>query len=172
MNRGPVIRLVIICCLLITINTVKLTQKNDCYNSHLMYICHKDPSTNPSDFTQSNWRDVSNLGKHQLGLPMSSAWREGHMTRPRVVVASARRWTHWHPDLPPAAAGDDSNTLRPRQYGCHFPDNIFKCIFFNENEQILMKVSLKFVPWGPINNIPASVEIMAWRQAIIWTNDG
>ena len=20
------------------------------------------------------------------------------------------------------------NTLRPRQYGCHFPDDIFKCI--------------------------------------------
>ena len=25
------------------------------------------------------------------------------------------------------------NTLRPRQDGCHFPDDIFKCIFLNEN---------------------------------------
>ena len=25
------------------------------------------------------------------------------------------------------------NTLRPRQDGRHFPDNIFKCIFLNEN---------------------------------------
>ena len=25
------------------------------------------------------------------------------------------------------------NTLRPRQDGSHFPDHIFKCIFFNEN---------------------------------------
>ena len=25
------------------------------------------------------------------------------------------------------------NTLRPRQNGCHFPDDIFKCIFVNEN---------------------------------------
>ena len=25
---------------------------------------------------------------------------------------------------------------------------------------------------GPIKNIPAMVQIMAWRQAIIWTNDG
>ena len=25
------------------------------------------------------------------------------------------------------------NTLRPRQNGRHFPDNIFKCIFLNEN---------------------------------------
>ena len=31
---------------------------------------------------------------------------------------------------------------------------------------------MKFVPWGPINNIPALIEIMTWRQAIIWTNDG
>ena len=25
------------------------------------------------------------------------------------------------------------NTLRPRQNGCHFPDDIFKCILLNEN---------------------------------------
>ena len=25
------------------------------------------------------------------------------------------------------------NTLRPRQNGRHFADDIFKCIFFNEN---------------------------------------
>ena len=35
------------------------------------------------------------------------------------------------------------NTLRPRQNGCHFPDNIFKCIFLNENVWILfLKVQL------------------------------
>ena len=56
------------------------------------------------------------------------------------------------------------NTLRPRQYGRHFPD-IFKCIFLNENVCILIKISLKFVPKGPINNIPALVQIMAWRRS-------
>ena len=35
---------------------------------------------------------------------------------------------------------------------------------FNENVQILIKISLKFVPKGPINNIPAMVQIMAWLQ--------
>ena len=25
------------------------------------------------------------------------------------------------------------NTLRPRQNGCHFADDVFKCIFLNEN---------------------------------------
>ena len=56
------------------------------------------------------------------------------------------------------------NTLRPRQNGRHFADDIFKCIFLNENVWIPIKISLKFVPKGPINNIPALVQIMAWRR--------
>ena len=58
------------------------------------------------------------------------------------------------------------NTLRPRQNGRHFPD-IFKGIFLNENVWILIKISLKFVSNGPINNIPALVQIMAWH----WPGD-
>ena len=54
--------------------------------------------------------------------------------------------------------------LRPRQNGRHFTDDIFKCIFLNENVSIAIKISLKFVPKGPINNIPALVQIMAWRR--------
>ena len=38
------------------------------------------------------------------------------------------------------------NTLRPRQNGCQFPDDIFKYIFLNENVKISIKISLKFVP--------------------------
>ena len=56
------------------------------------------------------------------------------------------------------------NTLRLRQNGRHFPDNIFKWIFVNENVWILIKVSLKFVPKGSIDNNPAPVQIMAWRR--------
>ena len=44
-----------------------------------------------------------------------------------------------------------------RQDGRHFPDNIFKCIFLNENVWILIKISPKFVPKGPIDNKPALV---------------
>ena len=56
-----------------------------------------------------------------------------------------------------------------------FPDDIFKCIFLNENIGMLLKFSLKFVPKVPIDNIPALVQIMAWRwagdrQAILWNN--
>ena len=56
------------------------------------------------------------------------------------------------------------NTLRPRRNGQHFTDDIFKRIFFNENVWISIKISLKFVPKGSVYNIPALVQIMAWRR--------
>ena len=40
------------------------------------------------------------------------------------------------------------NTLRPRQHGCNFAEDISKRIFLN----------------GPINTTPALVQIMAWRR--------
>ena len=43
-------------------------------------------------------------------------------------------------------------------------DDIFNHIFLNKNVRISIKISLKFVPKGPINNIPALVQIMAWRR--------
>ena len=43
-------------------------------------------------------------------------------------------------------------------------NDIFKCIFLNENVQISIKMSIKFVPNCPINNIPALVQILAWRR--------
>ena len=36
-------------------------------------------------------------------------------------------------------------------------DDIFKCILLSDNVWISTKISLKFVPEGPINNIPALV---------------
>ena len=56
------------------------------------------------------------------------------------------------------------NTLRLRQYGRCFADNVSKCIFLNENVWISLKISLKFVPKVPINSIPALVQILAWRR--------
>ena len=58
----------------------------------------------------------------------------------------------------------DINTLRPRQDGRHFADDIFTCVFLNEDISISINISLKFVPKGPINNIPALVQIMARRR--------
>ena len=56
------------------------------------------------------------------------------------------------------------NTLRLRQNGRRFADDIFKCIFLNENVWIPIKISLKFVPKGQINKIQVLVQIMAWRR--------
>ena len=56
------------------------------------------------------------------------------------------------------------NTLRRRQNGpfCRRP---FKLIFLNGNVWITIKISLKFVPKGPINNILSLVQIIAWRRS-------
>ena len=57
------------------------------------------------------------------------------------------------------------NTLRPRQNGRRFTDDTFKRIFLNGSVRISIKFSLKFIPKSPINNIPALVQIMAWRRS-------
>ena len=45
----------------------------------------------------------------------------------------------------------------PGQNGGHFAYNIFRGIFVNEDFCILIKISLKFVHKGPIDNNPGSV---------------
>ena len=54
--------------------------------------------------------------------------------------------------------------ISPEQNGPHFADDIFKCNFWNDNLQILIKLSLKFVSKGPICNHPALVWMVAWRR--------
>ena len=55
-------------------------------------------------------------------------------------------------------------TLRPGKDGRHSPDDICKCIFLNEDKWVLIKISMKFVSKGPIDNIPALVQIIARRR--------
>ena len=47
------------------------------------------------------------------------------------------------------------NSSPPGQNGHHYADDIFRCILVNEMFCILIKISLKFVPEGQINNYPA-----------------
>ena len=47
------------------------------------------------------------------------------------------------------------NSSFPGQNGRHFADDIFGCIFMNEMFFVWIKISLKFVPKGPIDNNPA-----------------
>ena len=48
--------------------------------------------------------------------------------------------------------------------GRHFADDIFKCIPMNEKFCILIRISLKFVPNGSIDNKSALVQVMARRR--------
>ena len=54
------------------------------------------------------------------------------------------------------------NSLRPRQNGRHFPDDISLMKTFE-----FQMISLKYVTWCVIDNILTFVQIMAWR----WTGD-
>ena len=64
------------------------------------------------------------------------------------------------------------DTLRPQQDGHHFVDDTFKPIFLNENDWILLQISLEFVPKVPTDNRSALIQL-TWNrwQAINWTND-
>ena len=84
------------------------------------------------------------------------------------IRQQAITWANAGPDLchhmVPLGHNELINSLRPRRNRRHFADDIFKCIFLNENVWIPSRISLKFVPKGPIDNIPAMVRIMAWRR--------
>ena len=70
------------------------------------------------------------------------------------------RWVFYSVPPPPGPfwwSPSFINILRSKQNCCHFADDSFKCIFLNENKWILIKISLKLVPKGLINNIPALV---------------
>ena len=71
------------------------------------------------------------------------------------------RQNKWHTCR--ACLGWLFNSLRPKLNLRYFADSIFKCNFLFENVWIPIKFLLAFVPKGPINNIPALVQIMAWR---------
>ena len=63
------------------------------------------------------------------------------------------------------------NTLRPEQNGQHFADNIFKCVFLKWNNCILIRISLKFVPEGPIDqshNAPVPYPTIQHIRTEMW----
>ena len=61
----------------------------------------------------------------------------------------------YHPGKYSKIAGFNSSTTG--QNGCHFADGILRCILVGEKCCILIKISLKYVPKGPIKNNPALI---------------
>ena len=94
--------------------------------------------------------------KYSVILPVSGLGSAGvTMTWDEYGKYSSQQWRILHIWI---------NTLKPRQDGRYFADDVLKCIFLNENVGISLKIPLKFVSRFPINNIPALVQIMAWRR--------
>ena len=80
---------------------------------------------------------------------------------------------HWHRKLLTIVCRSRRvNTLRPGKNYRHALDDIFKCILMSANIWISIKISLKFVPKGLINNVLPLVQIRDWRQIIVWTIGG
>ena len=131
------------------------------YNkSPLHYTPSQQPITCPHKphyllEVQSCWRLFSTVPTWRMGnLQSLPEWN----LKQRKTVNIFFFFVHWV----------SLYTLRLRQNGNqngrHFPDYIFKCIFWNENEWISIETSLKFVLKDPINNIPALFQVMAWRR--------
>ena len=77
------------------------------------------------------------------------------------------------PPPPPTHTHTHFNSSLLGQNGRHFADDIFKCIFVNQNVWILLKVSLKFIPkcqqYYSIDSYNGLV--LTSRQAMIWNNE-
>ena len=52
-----------------------------------------------------------------------------------------------------------------------FSDDIFKCIYLNTNLRILIKLSLKFIPKGPIDNKSSLVKLIAYPTPSHYLNE-
>ena len=63
-----------------------------------------------------------------------------------------------------ATLQSEMNSFPPRQNERHYADDSFKRIFMNEKFCISIRISLKVVPNGLINNKLALIQVMAWRR--------
>ena len=81
-----------------------------------------------------------------------------------VFYTYSYRWSDRGTSGRPEGGSNPPPQKKKNDNGRHFADDVLKCIFLNENMWILLKISLKFVPKGPINIIPSLVQKMAWRR--------
>ena len=128
---------------------------------------HDDRTITETD-TSSGWLPGLSLGALRLAFSVSGDGWGGH---PGDVSVSLMKSPCIHIYLIQCL-----NTLRPRQDGCLFADDILKCIFLNLNSWIPNKISWKYVAWRLIDNKPSMFQIMGCRRAgdnpIVWTIDG
>ena len=92
------------------------------------------------------WREQVNIvWENQQSLEQISAKCKHFLWKENAFENAANLFRHHCINSSPFGQNDH-----------HFTD-IFKCIFLNENVWIVIKISLKFVPQGPIDNNEALV---------------
>ena len=87
----------------------------------------------------------------------------------KAFTRSYYRYSHWGLVHLHFGVGNTKNasinTSRPRQNVHHFPDDNIQMHFLEwKCMNFTIKIPLRFVPKGAINNIPALVQIMAWHR--------
>ena len=102
---------------------------------------------------QSGWNEVNQLCGPDIATFMVNGWRAYthiYVTAPFCALSKCQ-WI-------------DRAMDQLGENGRHLANDTFKSIFLNENILTSVSMSPKFVPQGQINNIPALVQLMAWRR--------
>ena len=151
--QNVAMRMRAICCALIFRKVCKLQRNNVSADSRIA----------PSQWETSL---QSNAVSHWLGANLESAlWHKNWILITVSLcgesIFSARNVSMWNEHIDNTFIQQCFNTLRPRLYGRHFTDDIFKYISVNENVCLPTKISMKSVSKGPNDNIPALVQTMA-----------
>ena len=89
------------------------------------------------------------IGEQDYNYGTSIKLRFGNTTDFNTNISIWWNSNHILNSLRPGHAFD---TLKRRQNGRHFADDILKSIFLNENVWIPIEISFKFVPKGPIRS--------------------
>ena len=139
---------------------------------HYTHRAYQFPSLLGIQCQAITWTNADFLSIIPLGANFSDIWNKNLKNISFMEMHLKMSSAKWRPFCPGAISVPvdcmiplNFNTLRPRQNGRRFADDTFKRIFLNENVRTSIEISLKFVPKGPINNIPALVQIMGWRRS-------
>ena len=122
------------------------------YVMDVIFCCHSGLNT-VADILQTtfsntfSWKKSFILGSTKLYFPGSN-WQP-------ISNSSGNGFV-------PKRAITGSVNSPPGQKADIWADANFGSIFLNENDRIQIQISLKFVPWSPIDNKLALVQVMAW----------
>ena len=134
-----------------------------------MITVHDDSTTGNCSMALCEGNPIVIIGSPHKGSAMLFSMMSAYINSSRECGVAGdlwcHMWCHYNDQWQRTASCKlitPINILRTRKNGRHFADVIFKHIFLNENIWIPIKISLKFVPKGSINNIPTLVQIVAW----------